>query len=347
MKAHFQKYVLEFKQPAGTSRGVLKTKNTWFLIVDNGKKQGVGEVNMFAGLSIDDRPEFEKQLQWTCDHINLSPVEMMAALKEWPSILFGYEMAMRSLQSSDPFTLFPSMFTEGQDAISINGLVWMGNQDFMMQQLEEKLAAGFDCIKMKIGAIDFEAEISLLKLIRSRFRESEITIRVDANGAFTPQNALGKLEEIAKYDVHSIEQPIKQGQWDDMAILCEQTPLDIALDEELIGLYGIEEKIACLDAIRPQYIILKPALVGGFQSSREWINLATERNIDWWITSALESNIGLNAIAQFTYTLGNKMPQGLGTGSLYTNNIEAPLEIKNGQLWCNTSGNWDTNKIKF
>jgi O-succinylbenzoate synthase len=256
-------------------------------------------------------------------------------------------MAIKSLQSNDPFTLFPSMFTEGQDAISINGLVWMGNPDFMMQQLEEKLASGFHCIKMKIGAIDFDAEMGLLKLIRSRFRESEITIRVDANGAFTPQNALQKLEEISKYQVHSIEQPIQQGQWQEMAQLCEQTPLAIALDEELIGLYNSAEKSQCLDTIKPQYIILKPALIGGFQSSREWINLATEKNINWWITSALESNVGLNAIAQFTYTLGNKMPQGLGTGSLYTNNIEAPLEIKKGHLWCNTSTSWNTNDLKL
>jgi O-succinylbenzoate synthase len=347
MKAAFQKYVLEFKQPAGTSRGVLKTKNTWFLMIDTGEKKGVGEVNMFQGLSIDDRPDFEEKLQWTCDHINLPPVEMMGELQQWPSILLGYEMAIKSLQSNDPFTLFPSMFTEGQDAISINGLVWMGNPDFMMQQLEEKLASGFHCIKMKIGAIDFDAEMGLLKLIRSRFRESEITIRVDANGAFTPQNALQKLEEISKYQVHSIEQPIQQGQWQEMAQLCEQTPLAIALDEELIGLYNSAEKSQCLDTIKPQYIILKPALIGGFQSSREWINLATEKNINWWITSALESNVGLNAIAQFTYTLGNKMPQGLGTGSLYTNNIEAPLEIKKGHLWCNTSTSWNTNDLKL
>lgn len=347
MKATIQKYVLNFKQPAGTSRGVLKTKNTWFLILETGEKKGIGEINMFQGLSIDDRPGFEEKLQWICENISLSPAQIIRELKEWPSILFGYEMAIKSLQSSDPFTLFPSMFTEGQDSISINGLVWMGDQEFMMQQLEEKLKAGFNCIKMKIGAIDFEAEMSLLKLIRSRFRESEITIRVDANGAFTPENALQKLEEISKYQVHSIEQPIKQGQWQEMAVLCEQTPLDIALDEELIGIYDREEKIKCLDTIKPQYIILKPALVGGFQSSREWINLATERNIDWWITSALESNVGLNAIAQFTYTLGNKMPQGLGTGSLYTNNIEAPLEIKKGHLWCNTSMGWTTNDLNL
>lgn len=347
MNARFLKYNLEFNQPAGTSRGILKTKETYFLLLDNGKEKGVGECNLFRGLSSDDRPDYEEKLQWVCDHISKKPREMMAALQEWPSILFGYEMAIRSLQSADPFTLFPSLFTQQQDSIPINGLVWMGDEKFMMSQLEEKLAAGFSCIKLKIGAIDFDAEMELLKSIRSRFRESEITIRVDANGAFAPDEALKKLDEISRYAVHSIEQPIRQGQWQEMEKLCQQTPLPIALDEELIGLYDSQKRKDCLDAIKPQYIILKPALVGGLASCREWINLAGECNIGWWITSALESNIGLNAIAQFTYTLGVKMPQGLGTGGLYTNNIKAPLEIKNGKLFCNDVSQWDTNQINF
>jgi o-succinylbenzoate synthase len=316
-------------------------------MLDNGSAKGIGECNLFKGLSSDDRPGYEVQLQWVCNNIGMKPAQMMEALQEWPSILFGYEMAMRSLQSADPFTLFPSPFTQNQDSIPINGLVWMGDKDFMMQQLEEKLASGFDCIKLKIGAIDFDAEMQVLKSIRARFRESEITIRVDANGAFAPSEALSKLEEISKYGVHSIEQPIKQGQWNEMAALCEKTPLPIALDEELIGLYDSKQRTDCLDMIQPQYIILKPALVGGFASSREWINLAGERQIGWWLTSALESNVGLNAIAQFTYTLGVTMPQGLGTGGLYTNNIKAPLEIKNGRLYCNDVSVWDTNALKF
>ena len=347
MKARSLSHTLNFKQPAGTSRGVLKTKETFFIIVEHGDNHGVGEVNLFRGLSIDDRPGFEEKLQWTCDNIAMKPSEMMEALREWPSLLFGYEMAMKSYQSADPFTLFPSLFTEGKDAISINGLVWMGDHEFMQRQLEEKLAQGFDCVKFKIGAIDFERELALLDFVRSRFRESEMTIRVDANGAFLPEEAQSKLQRLAKYGVHSIEQPIKQGQWQDMSVLCEQKPLDIALDEELIGIYNRADKIKCLDTIKPQYIILKPALVGGFASTREWIDLAVARNIDWWITSALESNVGLNAIAQFTYTLGSTLPQGLGTGGLYTNNIKSPLEIKNGTLTCNRSTSWDTNLFKF
>ncbi len=347
MKASYQKYILQFKQPAGTSRGVLKTKETYFLTLTNESRKGIGECNLFKGLSSDDRPGYEDKLQWVCDHIGLKPIEMMAALQQWPSILFGYEMALRSLQSTDPFTLFPSLFTQQQDTININGLVWMGDQDFMMRQLEEKLAAGFTCIKLKIGAIDFDAEMKLLESIRTRYSESEITIRVDANGAFTPQEALKKLDRIATYQVHSIEQPIQQGQWEEMAYLCKKTPLPIALDEELIGLYNSDKRAACLDVIQPQFIILKPALVGGFTSCREWINLAGARHIDWWMTSALESNIGLNAIAQFTYTLGPQLPQGLGTGGLFTNNIDAPLEIKGGQLHCNDISQWNTNSINF
>ncbi|GAK90853.1 O-succinylbenzoate synthase [Nonlabens ulvanivorans] len=347
MQAQFKKYTLEFRRPAGTSRGVLRIKETYFLYLSTGDKKGIGECNLFKGLSIDDRPGYEDKLQWLCDHIHLKPSDICVALKEWPSILFGYEMALKSLQSSDVFTLFPSLFTEGMDTININGLVWMGDQDFMLRELEEKLTNGFDCIKFKIGAIDFQKELELLDAVRSRFRESEITIRVDANGAFTSQNAMSKLDALAKYKVHSIEQPIQQGQWQEMAALCEKSPIDIALDEELIGLYDVEEKQRCLETIKPQYIILKPALVGGFQSCREWINIAGNNNAGWWMTSALESNVGLNAIAQFTYTLGNMMPQGLGTGGLYTNNIEAPLEIKNGTLKCNDISIWDTKSLNL
>ncbi|MGB5983260.1 MAG: o-succinylbenzoate synthase [Nonlabens sp.] len=354
MKARYISHTLHFKSPAGTSRGVLKTKETFFIIIEHEGKQGIGEVNLFRGLSSDDRAGFEEKLKWTCENIGSKPSEMMKELNEWPSILFGYEMALKSYQSTDPFTLFPSLFTEGKDAIPINGLVWMGDHDFMLKQLEEKLDQGFNCVKLKIGAINFDKELELLEFVRSRFtstqlsagRESEMTIRVDANGAFSPEEALQKLCQIAAFDVHSIEQPIKQGQWSQMADLCAKTPLDIALDEELIGIYDRDEKISCLETIKPQFIIIKPALVGGFASTREWIDLAEARNIGWWVTSALESNVGLNAIAQFTYTLGSKLPQGLGTGGLYTNNIEAPLEIKKGTLACNMSKSWNTNIFK-
>ena len=241
-------------------------------------------------------------------------------------------MALKDLEIEGENILFPSEFTQGNDSIEINGLVWMGKSDFMRKQIIEKIEAGFSCIKLKIGAIDFDKEIELIKSIRKEFSEKDIEIRVDANGAFAVDNALEKLKILSEYGLHSIEQPIKQGQLEEMTRLCKQTPLPIALDEELISVNKFDKKRTLLQTIKPQYIILKPSLTGGFKASEEWIKIAQQNDIGWWITSALESNIGLNAIAQWTYTLGNKMPQGLGTGQLYKNNFDSPLYIKNGQL---------------
>lgn len=251
-----------------------------------------------------------------------------------------------SLHATTPFKLFDTDFTAGNASIPINGLIWMGDKDFMKQQIVEKLNTGFSCIKMKIGAIDFASEIALLKSIRQTFSRDEIELRVDANGAFSPKGALDKLQQLAALDIHSIEQPIKQGQWQEMARLCKDTPLPIALDEELIGVFTLDEKIKLLDTIKPQYIILKPSFIGGFKGTDEWIALAEKRNIGWWITSALESNIGLSAIAQYTATKNSTLPQGLGTGSLYTNNIPAPLTVKAGAILNDTSQQWDLDTIK-
>ena len=252
-------------------------------------------------------------------------------------------MAFKSLESSNRFELFPSAFTKGLDGISINGLVWMGEEAFMRKQIEEKIEAGFDCIKLKIGAIDFQTELNILKSIRKEFSTSDIELRVDANGAFSKDEALEKLKRLSDFKLHSIEQPIKPKQFEAMANLCEQTPIPIALDEELIGVFSNEEKEKVLNTIKPQYIILKPSLVGGFKGSKQWIDSAEDLKIKWWITSALESNVGLNAISQWTYTLKNKMPQGLGTGSLFTNNFESPLTVKNGTLHYNNSNHWNFN----
>jgi L-alanine-DL-glutamate epimerase-like enolase superfamily enzyme len=225
-------------------------------------------------------------------------------------------------------------------------LIWMGDRDFMKKQIEDKISQGFSCIKMKIGAIDFNEELRLLKFIRDEFSEKDIELRVDANGAFSPENALQKLEQLAKFNLHSIEQPIKQGQWKEMARLCSVTPLPIALDEELIGVFSFDDKKKLIETIQPQYIILKPSLVGGFSGSKEWIDISDTNNIGWWVTSALESNIGLNAIAQWTYTLNSSMPQGLGTGGLFTNNYESPLEVRKGALLYNSQSNWNVNLIE-
>jgi len=343
MKATAHKYILNFKRPSGTSRGVLSTKETWFIILEENGKRGVGECGILRSLSIDDRPDYEEKLRWTCDNIQLGLEVLLNELIEFPSIQFGLEQAFLSLERANPFVLFPSEFTNSQKAININGLIWMGDEDFMKSQIKDKLAQGFDCIKMKIGAIDFETELKLLQSIRREFSPQDIELRVDANGAFSPENALDKLKRLSDYHLHSIEQPIKQGQFEEMARLCEQTPLPIALDEELIGVFDVAKKRALIQAIHPQYIILKPSLVGGFRGSQEWIDIANEHQIGWWITSALESNVGLNAISQWTYTLNNPMPQGLGTGSLFTNNFDSPLEVKSGYLHYNTNQDWNFN----
>lgn len=343
IKATYYKYLLNFKQASGTSRGILKTKETWFIILEREGKKGLGECGLFRGLSADDKPDYEEKLQWVCNNINSGLEKLLFKLIEFPSIQFGLEQAFLSLESKTPFELFPSKFTEGKQQISINGLIWMGDKVFMQQQIKDKLQQGFTTIKMKIGAIDFDTEIALLKSIRKEFSAKEIELRVDANGAFLPKNALEKLQRLSELELHSIEQPIKQGQWQEMASLCEKTPLPIALDEELIGISSSQEKENCIATIQPQYIILKPSLVGGFKGSNEWIQIASNHNAGNWITSALESNIGLNAIAQWTYTLNNPLPQGLGTGSLFTNNFESPLEVSNGSLGYNTNKNWHFN----
>ena len=343
MQATYQKYILNFKRPSGTSRGILKTKETWFIILNDNEKQGIGECGILRTLSVDDRPDYEEKLKWACQNIHLGTVVLLKELYEFPSIQFGLEQAFLSLQSHTMFDLFPSEFTKGNQAIPINGLVWMGDKEFMKTQIKEKLATGFSCIKMKIGAIDFKTEMELLTSIRKEFSSNEIELRVDANGGFDPNNALEKLKRLSELEIHSIEQPIKQGQFEQMASLCEKTPLPIALDEELIGVFSVTKKQEMLQTIQPQYIILKPSLVGGFKGGKEWIEKAESHNVGWWVTSALESNVGLNAIAQWTFTLNSNMPQGLGTGGLYTNNIESPLEIEKGSLKYNTSKKWNFN----
>ncbi len=341
--ASYKKYILNFKQASGTSRGVLKTKETWFLILNSEEKQGIGECGIFRGLSADDRPDYEEKLKWLCKNINNTFDDLLFELIEFPSIQFGLEMAFKSLESQNRFELFPSKFTQSKASISINGLIWMGSETFMKQQIREKLDAGFSCIKMKIGAIDFQTEINLIKSIRKEFTSKDIELRVDANGAFLPSEALEKLKTLSDFDLHSIEQPIKQGQIQAMSALCKVTPLPIALDEELIGIFSVTKKQELLQTINPQYIILKPSLVGGFKGSDAWIDIAEQYQIGWWITSALESNIGLNAIAQYTYSKQNNMPQGLGTGGLFTNNFDSPLQVKNGTLHYNNSINWNIN----
>ena len=349
MNASYFKYLLHFKQPSGTSRGILTDKETWFIVIEKEGKKGIGECGILRGLSADDRPDYEEKLQWTCQNIHLGELKLWDELIEFPSIQFGLEMAFLSLKSENPFILFPSKFTENTKSISINGLVWMGDEAFMKAQIEDRIEQGFSCIKLKIGAIDFDKELDLLRFIRANFDEETIEIRVDANGAFNSNEALFKINQLSGFKLHSIEQPIKKNQTDTMAVLCKSKSISIALDEELIGVFSVEAKQKLLQEIRPQYIVLKPSFVGGFRGTLEWISVAEKFNIAWWITSALESNVGLNAIAQFTFLQNNLLAQGLGTGSLYTNNFECPLTVLDGQLWYDIKKEWefDFNQINI
>ena len=351
LQARIIKHILNFRVPAKTSRGTLVQKKTWYILLHDYfiGYTGIGECSFIPDLSIDDRPDYVQKLAEVCGEINAGvPVELLN-LDEFPSIAFALEAALADLacNTDSQNILFPSDFTAGKTGIPINGLVWMGTRESMEQQIEEKLNHGFDTIKLKVGALDFETEVDILRNIRKQFSPGEIAIRLDANGAFTPQNAMEKLDRFAAFSVHSIEQPIRQGQGEAMASLCRTSPIPIALDEELIGIFSPKEKEELLKRIQPRYIILKPSLVGGFSACAEWISVAEKAGIHWWITSALEGNIGLNAIAQWTFTLNNPMPQGLGTGQIYTNNIESPLTISGGKLYYRPDKDWDLSFMEW
>lgn len=338
LKASYKPYTLYFKTPGGTSRGVLTEKKSFLLSVwddANPQRTGTGECSLLPGLSPDNRPELEAKIKEVCENIAEWSGHFHQSLSEWPGLRFAVETALKDLENGEENILFPSSFTEGKAGIPINGLIWMGTPAEMQEQIEEKLNLGFHCLKMKIGAIHFSEEHQILETLRKRFSPDQLKIRVDANGAFSPQEAPGILEELGKLHIHSIEQPIAAGQWQAMKTLCQNSPIPIALDEELIGINDPSEKEEMIATIRPHYIILKPSLLGGFQATSEWIETAGKYQTGWWNTSALESNIGLNAIAQWTFTLNNPLPQGLGTGQVFSNNIDTgrKMTIRNGALW--------------
>ena len=331
--------VLHFKQPAGTSRGVYTERRVWLVSLSDGVNNGVGECAPLPDLSCDACPDYAQILNHVCEDFCRTGQIDVERLRDYPSMLFGLETALLDLNSKkDAGTrlLFDTAFSRGEVGIPINGLVWMGNYEEMLQRMEQKLEQGFRCVKLKIGAIDFNQELDLVKRIRHRFSFHEVQLRLDANGAFPYEEALYKLELLSQYNIHSIEQPIQKGQWAYMADLCRESPLPIALDEELIGVNDPDMKRHMLSVIKPAYIVLKPSLHGGIMGCREWIDVARDMGIGSWITSALESNIGLNAIAQFAadvYGDHITFPQGLGTGQLFTDNIDMPLEIRGDKLW--------------
>ena len=335
MKVDIEERVLHFKQPAGTSRGVYTERKIWLVTVSDGSAVGTGECAPLPDLSCDAGEGYRDVLRQFCDDVERTGQIDSEAMRDYPSMLFGLETAFLDYEKQGTM-LFDTAFSRGEVGIPINGLVWMGNHDEMLQRMEEKLEQGFRCVKLKIGAIDFDQELDLVKRIRERFSVHEVELRLDANGAFKPDEALYKLELLSQYAIHSIEQPIRQGQWAYMAELCRESPLPIALDEELIGVNDREMKSHLLNVIKPAYIILKPSLHGGMAGCREWIEAARQHGVGSWITSALESNVGLNAIAQFcsaVYGDNITMPQGLGTGQLFTDNIPMPLEIRKNRLW--------------
>ena len=345
MKLNIEERVLHFKQPAGTSRGVYTTRRIWLITAmdEEGRVTGIGECAPLPDLSCDARPDYGEVLSSFCRELERTGTIDYESLRDFPSMLFGIETAMLAFEKSDSLSpisdvplLFDTAFSRGEQGITINGLVWMGSYDEMLERMEEKLSKGFHCVKLKVGAIDFDRELDLVKRIRERFSYHEVELRLDANGGFKPENALYQLELLSQYAIHSIEQPIKQKQWAAMAELCREAPLPIALDEELIGINNPDAKRQMLRIIKPAYIVLKPSLHGGMAGCREWIDIAREEGIGSWITSALESNIGLNTIAQFcssVYGDNIRMPQGLGTGQLFTDNINMPLEIRSDKLF--------------
>ena len=340
MKAAYAPYRLIFKAPAGTSRGILLHKDTYFLKVwdeSNPEVYGLGECALFKGLSREDTPLYESKLREMCQNIALG---ISTDLSEYSSLQFGLETALCDLSNGGRRVVVDTPFVHGETTIPINGFVWMGSFDEMSARIEEKLSAGFTTIKLKIGAIDFESELELIRQLRGRFSSETLTIRVDANGGFSPEEALPKLNRLAAYGIHSCEQPIKPNQWAEMRKICAESPIHIALDEELIGITDPMQMFMLLREIAPQYLIIKPSLMGGFAGAQEWLKMAKMTNTGAWFTSALESNVGLNAIAQVVAKFNPLIPQGLGTGALYTNNIESPLYQKADYLAYNPEGKW-------
>jgi o-succinylbenzoate synthase len=340
IKARVSRTDLQFITPGQTSRGTLYSKPSWFFVLEQNGYSGVGECSVIPGLNPEYKDGYEQKIFEIAEKINSGVVPSLDDLDEFPSIRFGLETALLDLQHESAGILFPSAFTRGEKGIPINGLIWMGSKQEMQLRIREKLDQGFRVLKLKVGALDFDEEISLLRGIREQFKPSDLEIRLDANGAFSADYALEKLKQLSEFHIHSIEQPIKAGQWESMAEICSASPLPVALDEELIGITHPSMKEKMLDTINPHYIILKPSLIGGLQKSREWIDLMETKNTDWWATSALESNVGLNAIAQWVYTLKPRMVQGLGTGQVFSNNVISPLKLKGPELFYDSKETW-------
>jgi o-succinylbenzoate synthase len=339
MEFSWTRHQLQFKTPGGTSRGVLRHKDSWLIQISKGNQYGIGECSIIEGLSPESPQVVQNILEEIPQYLNEGKEFLLQHYSKAPAVQFAIEMAFSGLDSHHPLLHFDTPFVHQKQMIPINGLIWMGDVETMMTQLEQKIKLGFSCIKIKVGAIDFESECNFLAHIRKRFHSSDLTLRLDANGAFQPEEAMQKLNRLSEYNIHSIEQPIAPGQWKEMATLCKNSPIPIALDEELIGISSKQEKVTLIQDTKPQYIIIKPSLVGGWQGADQWVSIAEKLAVAWWATSALESNIGLNAIAQWASTKQINRPQGLGTGGLFTNNIDTPLYLRGQNM------GFDPNKL--
>jgi O-succinylbenzoate synthase len=348
IRAEYIPYTLEFILPAGTSRGVLERKPAWFIrLTDAHGTTGLGEVSFIPGLSPGGPEDVEVALEQVCRRISRGETDPRESPHLHPGIRFALDTALRDLESGGSRILYPSEFTEGHRGIPTNGLIWMGERPFLLEQVRARIEQGFRVLKMKVGAMDFGVETGVLEWIREEFGTADLEIRLDANGAWTPEEAMRKMEILAAYGIHSMEQPLAPGQWDEMAVLCRDAPVPVALDEELAGIPKIQERRRLLNRVRPGYLILKPGLLGGFREAEQWIKLAGEYGAGWWVTSALESNIGLNALAQWTWQRGVSVPQGLGTGSLYRNNIPSPLRMEGELLWYRGEHPWDLGPMQW
>lgn len=347
IKASLHTLDLKFINPGNTSRGVLYSKPSWFIKIEKDGNTGIGECSVIPDLNPEYDENYQDKLNEIVSRLNDSDIPKLSELDDFVSIRFGLETAMLDLMQPPQGILFPSAFTEGEEGIPINGLIWMGNIQQMQQQISDKLKLGFRVLKLKVGAINFDQELELLRNIREHYSDNDLEIRLDANGAFAINDCIEKLNRLAEHKIHSIEQPIKPGNIEAMAEICASSPIPVALDEELIGVPKVETKKRLLEQIRPHHIILKPSLTGGFEKCMEWIDIAKKLKIGWWVTSALESNIGLNAIAQWTYTLQPKMAQGLGTGQLFSNNIDTPLILDGPNLYYRSGRNGEKAPFKI
>jgi len=345
VRASYIAHPLVFVRPAGTSRGILVQKPCWYIRLSSRGVTGLGEVSFIPGLSVEEEEELEIQVDHVCKLISRGEMDPSQNLPALPGVQFALETAVRDMETGGKRLLYPSEFTAGETGIPTNGLIWMGSKPFMISQIREKMKLGYRVLKLKVGSLRFDEELDLLKWIRSEFGTADLEIRLDANGAWSPDEALKKMELLSPSWIHSIEQPIAPGQIRAMAELCRNAAIPVALDEELIGISDPGERSLLMEELRPPYIILKPGLLGGFSVASEWIALAEKYRAGWWITSALESNVGLNAIAQWTWDLDISRPQGLGTGALYTNNIISPLQMSGDRLWYRPALDWDLNSL--